>query len=75
MEVVITPDAEAAAEVVAGVLAGVLAARPAPVLGLATGSSPLAAYRRLIDAFARQAGGTVSQGPLPGCIYHIDLPD
>jgi two-component sensor histidine kinase len=31
--------------------------------------------RRLIDAFARQAGGTVSQGPLPGCIYHIDLPD
>lgn len=31
--------------------------------------------RRLIDAFARQAGGTVSQGPLPGCVYHVDLPD
>lgn len=50
MEVVITPDADAAAEVVAGVLASVLRDRTAPVLGLATGSSPLGAYRRLIDA-------------------------
>ncbi|HZB40246.1 MAG TPA: glucosamine-6-phosphate deaminase [Ilumatobacter sp.] len=50
MEVVITPDADAAAEVVAGVIARVLHTRPAPVLGLATGSSPLAAYRRLIAA-------------------------
>ncbi len=54
MEVVITPDAEAAADVVAGVIAGVLVAAPAPVIGLATGSSPLAAYRRLIDACARR---------------------
>lgn len=53
MEVVITPDADAAAEVVAGVLTGVLAARPAPVLGLATGSSPLAAYGLLIGACQR----------------------
>jgi len=53
MEVVITKDADAAAEVVAGVIAGVLAARPAPVLGLATGSSPLAAYQRLITAHGR----------------------
>lgn len=52
MEVVITPDADAAADVVAGVLARVLAERPAPVLGLATGSSPLGAYRRLIAAHA-----------------------
>lgn len=50
MEVVITPDADAAAEVVAGVLASVLRDRTAPVLGLATGSSPLGAYQRLIDA-------------------------
>ena len=50
MEVVIVPSADVAAAVVAGVLAGVLATRPAPVLGLATGSSPLAAYRRLIAA-------------------------
>jgi len=53
VEVVITPDPEAAAEVVADVITRVLASRPAPVLGLATGSSPLAAYRRLIAAHAR----------------------
>jgi glucosamine-6-phosphate deaminase len=55
MEVVITPDADAAADVVASVIATVLATRPTPVLGLATGSSPLAAYQRLIAA--RQRGG------------------
>jgi len=53
MEVVITPDAETAAEVVADVIARMLAQRPAPVLGLATGSSPLGAYRRLIAAHER----------------------
>ena len=53
MEVVIMPDADSAAGVVAGVIAGVLATRPAPVLGLATGSSPLAAYRRLIAAHTK----------------------
>jgi glucosamine-6-phosphate deaminase len=52
VEVVITPDADAAAGVVTGVIARVLDTRPAPVLGLATGSSPLAAYRRLIAAHA-----------------------
>jgi two-component sensor histidine kinase len=30
--------------------------------------------RRLVDAFARQAGGSVTQGPLPGAVFHIDLP-
>src|SRR5215207_643642 len=54
MEVVITTDADAAAGVVAGVLAAALATRPAPLIGLATGSSPLAAYRRLIAGY--QAG-------------------
>jgi glucosamine-6-phosphate deaminase len=53
MEVVIAADAEAAAEVVAGVIGRVLATRPAPVLGLATGSSPLAAYARLAAAHER----------------------
>jgi glucosamine-6-phosphate deaminase len=52
VEVVITPTPDAAAEIVAGVIARVLDTRPAPVLGLATGSSPLAAYRRLIAAHA-----------------------
>src|SRR5215207_2075979 len=54
MEVVITTDADAAAGVVAGVLAATLATKPAPLIGLATGSSPLAAYRRLIAGY--QAG-------------------
>jgi glucosamine-6-phosphate deaminase len=51
MEVVIAPDAEAAADVVTGVLAATLAAKPSALIGLATGSSPLAAYRRLIAAY------------------------
>jgi glucosamine-6-phosphate deaminase len=53
MEVVIAPDAEAAAEIAASVFSRVLAERPAPVVGLATGSSPLGIYRRLIAARAR----------------------
>jgi glucosamine-6-phosphate deaminase len=50
VEVVIVPTPDAAATVVAGVLTRVLTALPAPVLGLATGGSPVAAYRRLVDA-------------------------
>lgn len=53
MEVVIMPDADAAARVVAGAIAEVLATKPAPVLGLATGSSPLGVYRELIAAHRR----------------------
>jgi glucosamine-6-phosphate deaminase len=53
VEVVITPDADAAADLVYTHIARVLETHAAPVLGLATGSSPLAAYRRLIDACAR----------------------
>jgi glucosamine-6-phosphate deaminase len=50
MEVVIAPDADEAAGIVTAILRRVLDDRPAPVLGLATGSSPLGVYRRLIDA-------------------------
>jgi glucosamine-6-phosphate deaminase len=50
MEVVITDDPAA---VVAAVIERVVLTRPAPVLGLATGSSPLGAYRRLIDLHDR----------------------
>ena len=57
MEVVIAADPDAAAQVVADVIARVVRVRPAPVLGLATGSSPLGAYRRLIDA---HESGTLS---------------
>ena len=45
----ITPTAEDAARVVAGVVLRLLTERPAPVLGLATGTSPLGAYRSLIE--------------------------
>ncbi len=50
MEVVITPSAADAADVVAGIVARLLREHHAPVLGLATGSSPLGAYDRLIAA-------------------------
>lgn len=53
MEVVITPTADDAAALVADVITRTLATRPAPVLGLATGSSPLGAYRRVIEAVGR----------------------
>jgi glucosamine-6-phosphate deaminase len=52
VEVVIVADADGAASIVAGVIARVLRTRPAPVLGLATGSSPLAAYRLLVEEVA-----------------------
>jgi glucosamine-6-phosphate deaminase len=49
VEVVITPSAEDAARVVADVVVRLVADRPAAVLGLATGTSPLGAYRLLIE--------------------------
>jgi glucosamine-6-phosphate deaminase len=57
MEVVITPTADEAARVVAGVFIQLAGHRPNAVLGLATGSSPLGAYRLLIAA---QRAGEVS---------------
>ena len=51
MEIVITADGATAAAIVAGIVERVLAERPAPVIGLATGSSPLATYSRLIDRY------------------------
>jgi glucosamine-6-phosphate deaminase len=55
VEVVIVATPDDAADVVAGVVIDALS-RPAPVIGLATGSSPLGAYRRLVAAC--RAGGT-----------------
>ena len=49
MEVVITPTPDDAARVVADIFTSRLVERPSSVLGLATGSSPRATYRRLID--------------------------
>jgi glucosamine-6-phosphate deaminase len=57
VEVVILPDAEEIASVAAEVVVGLLADRPESRLGLATGSSPLGVYRRLIE---RHRAGKVS---------------
>lgn len=48
MEVVILDDAAAVGRVAADVVTAVLRTRPAPVLGLATGSTPLATYAELV---------------------------
>jgi glucosamine-6-phosphate deaminase len=57
VEIVITPDEGGAAELVAGIVERVLAERPGAVIGLATGSSPLATYSRLIE---RHRAGAVT---------------
>ena len=57
MEVVILPDAAAIGGVAADAIEALLHRKPAAVLGLATGSSPLAIYDELA---ARCAAGTVS---------------
>lgn len=49
MEVVIVPTATEVATLAADVIARVLRSRPAPVLGLATGSTPVATYALLIE--------------------------
>jgi glucosamine-6-phosphate deaminase len=50
VEVVIVATPDDAAQVVADVVIDVLASHEAPVLGLATGSSPVGAYRLLVEA-------------------------
>lgn len=49
MEVVIVESPEAVAELAAGIVARVVHTTTSPVIGLATGSSPLPTYARLID--------------------------
>ena len=53
VEVVVVRDAEAAGALVADVVVALLRRRPDAVLGLATGSSPLPAYRELIERHRR----------------------
>jgi glucosamine-6-phosphate deaminase len=57
MEIVILPDSEAIGRLAADAIGNLLQRKPNAVLGLATGSSPLAIYGELI---ARCAAGTVS---------------
>lgn len=51
MEVVIVPDAEAQGELVADAVVRLAQRKPEFVIGLATGSSPLAAYRSIIKRY------------------------
>ncbi|MGE0712434.1 MAG: glucosamine-6-phosphate deaminase [Planctomycetota bacterium] len=53
MKIVLTDDAEQAAELVAGEILAALARKPDLVLGLATGSTPIGVYQRLRAAHAR----------------------
>lgn len=55
MEVVILPSASAIGEIVADAIVGVLCRRETPVLGLATGSSPLPVYDTLVSRYRRGA--------------------
>ncbi len=49
MEIIIQPTAEAATDVAARIIAKLLRTKPNTVLGLATGSTPLLLYRKLIE--------------------------
>ena len=51
MEVVIVADEDAAAGISAGIVERLLTDKPAAVIGVATGSSPINTYRRLVEAF------------------------
>lgn len=51
MEVVVTKTADEAAAMVADMVERLVMTSDAPVLGLATGSSPLAAYGKLVERF------------------------
>jgi glucosamine-6-phosphate deaminase len=59
MEVVILPDRATAGELVGGTIAELVGKRSDAVLGLATGSTPLAVYR---DLARRHAAGELSLG-------------
>jgi glucosamine-6-phosphate deaminase len=73
MEVVVVRDAEAVGALVADVVVALLRRRPDAVLGLATGSSPLPAYRALIE---RHHGGEVSFARARGFLLdeYVGLP-
>jgi glucosamine-6-phosphate deaminase len=74
MEVVIVPDADTAGARVGGAIAALVGTRPDAVLGLATGSSPLAVYR---DLARRHAAGELSLARARAFLLdeYIGLPD
>ncbi|WP_341360443.1 glucosamine-6-phosphate deaminase [Georgenia sp. M64] len=74
MEVVIQPDAAAIARLVADEVQSLLADRPDAVLGLATGSSPLAVYDELVR---RYEAGALSLARVRAFMLdeYVGLPD
>ena len=50
MEIIIAKDYDSVCELAAEILTGVVAANPDATLGLATGSTPLGVYARLVSA-------------------------
>ena len=73
MEVVIQPSAADVARVVADAVEALLRRKPNAVLGLATGSSPLATYAELVE---RQRAGRISFATARGFLLdeYIGLP-
>ena len=73
MEVVILPDEAAIGALVADAVCSLLTDKPDAVLGLATGSSPLATYRELIH---RHQTGTVTFAQVRGFLLdeYVALP-
>ncbi|MER6688205.1 glucosamine-6-phosphate deaminase [Streptomyces minutiscleroticus] len=73
MEVVIVPDAEAGGELVATAMAQLLGRKPAALLGVATGSTPLPVYRALA---AQVAAGRadVSRARIAQLDEYVGLP-
>jgi glucosamine-6-phosphate deaminase len=51
LEVVIVADSEATGAIAAGIVERLLGSKPECVIGVATGSSPVVTYRRLVEAF------------------------
>jgi glucosamine-6-phosphate deaminase len=73
MEVVIAPSADDVAELAADIIARVVTSLGAPVIGLATGSSPLATYQRLIEL--HQSGLSFAGASAATLDEYVGLPD
>lgn len=73
MEVVIQPTAEAASRIAAHIVANLVREKPACVLGLATGSTPLAMYRELVRMH-REEGLDFSRATTFNLDEYVGLP-
>ncbi len=74
MEVVIAPSTGAVAEIAADIVARVVSERHDPVIGLATGSSPIATYQHLI-AMHRDAGLSFASASAVMLDEYVGLPE